>query len=449
MFRTLQSRLMFFFLLVSLGGIIFVSGVIQYSFTGSFNEYLETKRTEQVAAVVERLEEEYHNLGQITGETMMPIFHQHAMVDQLFFQYYDENDTLIIDSARHLHMMQMPRIENLDRDLYSITVDDQQIGTLLVFFPREYVNIDSQFLQQFNKYIVVAALTMILISILISYLLSKKLSQGLRRVSMATGELRKNNLEIRIPEDNQVEEINQLAKSFNDLALSLSNQEKLRKQFTNDLAHELRTPLATLRSQIEAFLDGVWEPTPERLQQGHQELMRLVRLVDDLEKLLAAENPQIQLRLTNINLRDALQSLNVSFHSLFKEKGIRLHIEEAKPELFIHADQDRFYQILINLLNNALKYTNEGGTVTLTTKQKDDEVHFIIEDNGQGISEADLPHIYERFYRGEKSRNRKTGGVGIGLSIVKALVDAHKGKIMIESEQTKGTKVVVSLPKSE
>jgi two-component system, OmpR family, sensor histidine kinase BaeS len=453
MFRTFQSRLVFFFLLVSLSGIIFVSLAIQYSFFGSFNDYVETKRSEQVEGVIERLEQEYRNVGVLTGETMMPIFHHHAMVDNLFFKVYNDQDTLIIDTTRHLqmrnqHMMDLPSVDELESNQFLLSSDGQKIGGLAVFFPRDYVNIDSQFLKQFNKYIIVVAFSVILISIIVSFLLSKKLTHGLRQVSNATRELQKNNLDIRIPEEKHVEEIKQLAKSFNELALSLSNQEKLRKQFTNDLAHELRTPLATLRSQIEAFQDGVWEPTSERLQQSHEELMRLVRLVDDLEKLLAAENPQIQLRLSKINAKDALVSLRASIQPLFQQKKIRLHIEEPSPKLFFYADRDRFFQIMINLLNNALKYTNEGGEVTVNSNQENGDVCFIIEDNGQGISEADLPHIYERFYRGEKSRNRKTGGVGIGLSIVKALVEAHKGKITIDSEQNKGTIVKVTFYKT-
>ncbi|QOY36863.1 ATP-binding protein [Anaerobacillus isosaccharinicus] len=453
MFRTFQSRLVFFFLLVSLSGIILVSLAIKYSFFGSFNDYLETKRSEQVEGVIERLELEYRTGGVLTGETMMPIFHHYAMVDNLFFKLYDDNDIPIIDTTRHLHMgnshmMDLPSIEELESNQFLLMSDGKKIGVLDVYFPREYENIDSQFLEQFNKYIIVVALSMIFISIIVSFLFSKKLTHGLRQVSNATRELQKNNLEIRIPDEKHVEEINQLAKSFNELALSLSNQEKLRKQFTNDLAHELRTPLATLRSQIEAFIDGVWEPTPERLQQGHGELMRLVRLVDDLEQLLAAENPQIQLRLSEINGKDALESLRASFLPLFKEKKIKLLIEEPRSNFYFQADRDRFFQIMINLLNNALKYTNEGGIVTVTSKLENEDVCFIIEDNGQGISEEDLPHVFERFYRGEKSRNRKTGGVGIGLSIVKALVDAHKGRITIDSEQTIGTIVKVTFHKT-
>lgn len=454
MFRTLQSKLMFFTLLVSLSGIIFVSLAIQYSFFGSFKDYLDTKRNEQVEGITDRIEQEYRNNGTLTGETLASVFHQNAMVDQIFFKLFDEDNVLIFDSNKQFNMMnpnmmnsnmmKMPSVENLESAEFPLIVDGEKIGLLLVQYPSEYIDIDSRFLNRFNKYIVWVAVTMIFISIVLSYLFSKKLTQGLRQVSNATRELMKNNLDIRVPEEKHVEEIEQLAKSFNELALSLKNQEKLRKRFTTDLAHELRTPLATLRSQNEAFVDGVWEPTPERLKQGHNELMRLVRLVDEMEQLLAAENPQIQLHLSEISVKDVLQSLRASFEPLFQERRIEFLIEERNANLQFIADRDRFFQIMINLLNNALKYTNEGGKVILKSQQENKYLDFIIEDNGIGISELDLPHIYERFYRGEKSRNRKTGGAGIGLSIVKALVEANKGKIIIESERNKGTIVKVS-----
>lgn len=451
MFRTLQSKLMFFFLLISLGGIILVSLAVQLGFFGSFRDYLDTKRHEQVAIVSAEIEQEYERFGEVTGETILPNLHHYAMADQLFFTFYNQEGNVVFDSLTHFSMMPRKMMGNpagkkLKRDKFPVYFKNEALGQLVISYPEEYVSVDSNFLQQFNKYIILTAVTMIIISIILSFVISKKVTLGLRQVSMATRELQKHNLDIRIPVHKQVEEIQQLVDSFNELAESLSKQEKLRKQFTNDLAHELRTPLATLRSQIEAFLDGVWEPTPDRLKQGHEELMRLVRLVDDLEKLLAAENPQLRLHFTEINVKEVLKSLQTSFEPLFQQKGVELLVKEPERDLNFSADLDRFFQIMINLLNNALKYTNEGGQVTLQVNTKKELIYFTIKDNGQGISEEDLPHIFERFYRGEKSRNRKTGGVGIGLSIVKALVEAHKGKIIIESEHNKGTLVMVFFP---
>lgn len=443
MFRTLQSKLMFFFLLLSLGSILFVTISIQLGFFGSFRDYVDTKRTEQVATIIDRLEREYDTLGRITGETVIPVLHHYGMVEQLYFRIYDQQGNVVADSFSHFQMMPRHRQinnETLNKEQYTTTV-----ATLDVFYPTTFETIDSQFLKEFSKYIIGIALTMIVISVLVSFVISKEVSKNLHNVSRATKQLQRNNYSVRINDESQVDEIKELIRAFNELAQSLSKQEKLRKQFTSDLAHELRTPLSTLRSQMEAFIDGVWEPSEDRLKQGHDELMRLVRLVDDLEKLLAAENPQIQLHLTEVDVSSVFQTLEQLFQPLFQRKGVTLKIDASNSSLTMIADSDRFLQIMINLLNNALKYTNKGGIVTLAAEKTNDYLTFFIKDNGVGISHEDLPFVFERFYRGEKSRSRDTGGVGIGLAIVKALVDAHKGKIEIESEKNIGTTVKFSL----
>ncbi|MCD8500608.1 MAG: HAMP domain-containing histidine kinase [Bacillaceae bacterium] len=269
------------------------------------------------------------------------------------------------------------------------------------------------------------------------------MTSGLHQVVDATRELQQHNDGIKLEMNGQVTEMQQLVDSFNELSHSLNTQKQLQKQFTNDLAHELRTPLATLQSQIEAFLDGIWEPTPERLKQGHGDLMRLVRLVNDLEYLLAAENPQIQLHLTEIDAGELLSSIYERYRTTFEKKNIQFFLEVPKPNLLFLGDLDRMNQILTNVINNALKYTGESGKVTISTYKKDDNIIFKVEDTGQGISKEDLPHIFERFYRGEKSRDRRTGGVGIGLSIVKALVKAQNGQIKIISNVEEGTTVYI------
>ena len=216
------------------------------------------------------------------------------------------------------------------------------------------------FIQTIQLYIYAAVCLTIILAIIFSMIFSKKLTSGLKKLSFAANELQNHNLDIRIPLSGSPTEVKDIAISFNNLAVSLAKEEMLRKQFTGDLAHELRTPLATLRSQIEAFQDGIWEPTPQRLQTTHEELMRLVRLVNELEKLLAAENPQIRLEKIELDAGSVLAALFEMFLPLFKEKGVHLHIEEPAQEELFEADKDRLMQILSNVLNNALKYTPKG-----------------------------------------------------------------------------------------
>jgi two-component system sensor histidine kinase BaeS len=210
------------------------------------------------------------------------------------------------------------------------------------------------------------------------------------------------------------------------------------------VAHELRTPLAAIRSYIEAMLDGVWTFDQERLKSCHEELMRLTRMIKDIEKLSKYEG-EITLNKKQFNLHEVAQQIVANFEHEYENKGIELTFHAEYTEIV--ADQDKLSQVIINLLSNALKYTNEGGSVKLTISKFNHFVEITVTDTGIGISEDDLPHVFERFYRADKSRTRSTGGSGIGLTITRAIVKAHGGKIKIESTVGVGTKVNVILPK--
>jgi len=340
----------------------------------------------------------------------------------------------------------------LDKDyqssVYDLKLDQKTIGSIKVFYPNSLLEEDFSFLKQIKQNIYIAIIVTVIISFLFSMLFSKRLSAGFNKLSKAVHELREHKWHTRVQVEDLTEELKPIGYSFNDLALSLAKEEVLRKQFTADLAHELRTPLATLRSQIEAYQDGIWEPTPKRLQQSHDELMRLVRLVNELEKLLAAENPQIKLQKTDIEAGKMIAHIENQFGPSFREKGVHLNINRSTTEHWFHADRDRVIQILTNIVNNALQYTPSGKNVEISIAEKEKLIGFSVKDEGIGIREEDVPFLYKRFYRGEKSRDRKTGGIGIGLSIVKALVDAHKGEIKIESKLNIGTTVTLLFPKT-
>jgi two-component system, OmpR family, sensor histidine kinase BaeS len=436
-------------------GIFVVSFFIQYGFEEGFKNYLDQNRERKITRLVGEIEKEYKNNEQYSNFAIEGLFHEHAMTDQLYFQLFDNHNRPLMDSVRIIGMfnrfgLSEPYIddEKLRTKSYNVVVEKKIIGRLVAYYPEGLIDDEYTFTQTIQLYLYAAVLLMIVLAIIFSLIFSKKLTSGLKKLSFAADELQQHNLDIRIPLTGLPTEIKQLAISFNNLAESLAKEEMLRKQFTGDLAHELRTPLATLRSQIEAYQDGIWEPTPTRLQQSHEELMRLVRLVNELEKLLAAENPQIKLEKVDLEAGHILMALGEMFQPLFKKKGILLSIEEPLQEEWFKADKDRLIQILTNILNNALKYTPEDKNVTISVlSEQDDFIGFKIKDEGSGMAEDDIPFIFERFYRGDKSRDRKTGGAGIGLSIVKALMDAHQGRIKVKSKLNKGTTICLWFPK--
>jgi len=245
--------------------------------------------------------------------------------------------------------------------------------------------------------------------------------------------------------DSDTVELDELANSIQNMAMRLEKQEELRKRLTSDIAHELRTPLSTVNSHLEAFIDGVWEPTPERLVLLQDEIRRLTSLIKDLGDLSYMESGEIKLAMKVVNLSELIANVIESFEPLFisDEKVIRADI---KKDVFVHGDSDRLNQVLINLISNALKYTNQGSTVDVSFRSDDQKAEIIIKDDGIGIDEKDIPYVFERFYRSDLSRNRSTGGKGIGLTITKTLVEAHHGTIKIDSAPGIGTTVTVMLP---
>ena len=457
MLQTLRSKILFYLVLISMIGILIVSFFIQYGFEESFHSYLDRNREKKIDRIIKEIEKDYRKNGHFTSDPVFGLLHEHAMTDQLYFQLYDRFGQIQMDSSNIRGMLNSfgltepaPDGEEWHSKTYTLKVDNAIIGKLVAIYPEGLIDDEYTFIQTIQLYILAAVCLTILLAIVFSMLFSKKLTSGLKKLSFAASELQHHNLDIRIPLTGLPTEVKQIAISFNNLAESLAKEEMLRKQFTGDLAHELRTPLATLRSQIEAFQDGIWEPTPQRLQVSHEELMRLVRLVNELEKLLAAENPQIRLEKMELEAGSVLAALWEMFLPIFKEKGVGLRIEELAQEEIFQADKDRLMQILSNVLNNALKYTPVGKNVTISVvTEMEGFVGFKIQDEGSGMKEGDIPHIFERFYRGDKSRDRKTGGIGIGLSIVKALMDAHKGIIRVKSRLNKGTSITLWFPQRD
>ncbi|MBN8202799.1 cell wall metabolism sensor histidine kinase WalK (plasmid) [Cytobacillus firmus] len=453
--KTLRSRILIYFLIVSLSGILLTSLSILWGFEDRFNDYLLEGREKNINQIKEEILKEYKKTGSLQSDQVLSVLHDQAMRENLYYEIYNSDGKILIETNSMRKMMEnmgkghrQDSEANYNSDTYHLSLDNRIIGSLQVYYQEELFAEDFSFFQAIKRYVYAAAFFTLILSVFFSILFSKWLSSGFNKLSVAVQELQKHKWNTRLNVEELTGEMKPLGWSFNNLASTLSTEENLRKQFTADLAHELRTPLATLRSQIEAFQDGIWEPTPERLQQSHNELMRLVRLVNELEKLLAAENPQIKLNMNNIEANKMACFLKNQFDPIFKEKGVKLQIHNYGKELWFHADQDRVTQILTNILNNALQYTTPNKKVEISFLEENDNIGFVVTDEGVGIDEEDLPHLFERFYRGDKSRTRKTGGIGIGLSIVKALLNAHGGDIRVNSELNKGTTITILFPRN-
>ena len=243
------------------------------------------------------------------------------------------------------------------------------------------------------------------------------------------------------------DELNQLAGSFNKMAEQLEQVENMRRRLLGDVAHELRTPLTAIKGSAEGLMDGVLPASDETYQQIHSEAERLSRLVDDLQELSRVESRAIQLDVHPVDSTMLIQTVAKRLQYQFDEKRINLTLNLPAQPIHVLADEGRAIQVLTNLVGNALQYTSENGSVTVSVKPEKNEAQFSISDTGVGIPDEHLINIFDRFYRVDKSRSRAHGGSGIGLTIAKHLVEAHGGKIWVESEgKNKGSVFSFTLP---
>ena len=307
---------------------------------------------------------------------------------------------------------------------------------------------EHSFMTYLTHYTLYGALIMVVVACGLGYFVSGKLSRPViqaidRTKSISRGEY---DSQEKFPAVG-IRELDALTKGVEDLGRSLAAQEKLRRRLMVDVAHELRTPLTVTRTQIEAIADGILEATPERLTLCVNEMQRLADLIGNIDALTRLEGENITLHTENTDMRRFLEPVIESFAPVFAKSGIALD-SELENNCVCEIDRDNFRHVVDNLLSNALRYTDEGGKVDVILRRSGKSVVIQVKDSGIGIAEKDLPNIFERFYRADESRARVTGGSGVGLAIVKAAVEAHGGKITVESKKGEGSMFTITLPQS-
>jgi signal transduction histidine kinase len=291
----------------------------------------------------------------------------------------------------------------------------------------------SNFRAGFFEALAWAVLASLAVALVVSLFISRSLVAPLRAMTHASQRVAEGHYSERVPAGGS-DELGQLAGSFNTMAEKLEHVETMRRRLIGDVAHELRTPLTAIKGSMEGLVDGVLPSTPETFGQVAAEAERLNRLVDDLQELSRVESGAVALDLGPVSLPDLAETARKRLARPSAAKGVTLTLDLPADLPPVRADTDRLLQVLTNLLNNALQYTPSGGDVTLSAEARGREVLVCVADTGIGIPAEHLAHIFDRFYRVDKSRSRQAGGgSGIGLTICKYLVEAHGGRIWVES----------------
>lgn len=332
---------------------------------------------------------------------------------------------------------------------YPLIKSGEKIGEVRVKFygPIFYMQNELVFLDIVNKIILGIGVLLILASTIMGFIISRSITRPINKLMTKAKYISKGEYDKKIEINTDILEINDLINSINNLSQSIKEQENIRKRLTGDISHELKTPLTNIQSHLEAMIDGIWEPTEERLLSVKEEAERLSSLVSDMQKLNKYDESSINLKKDNVNISDIICFVIFQFSNLAKSKNIK--IEYEKKNINLYCDKDKITQALVNILSNAIRYSNEGSTIFIEEKLKDNKVIISIEDQGIGISEEDLKYVFERFYRADKSRTRATGGTGIGLTIVKSIVSSHGGEVKLESKLGEGSKFTIILPKED
>jgi histidine kinase len=298
-----------------------------------------------------------------------------------------------------------------------------------------YADLYSSFQSAFTEALLLGILTSVLVAVIASLLLDRQITRPVEQLTQASLRIADGHYDERAPAPAAPagDELAELARSFNRMAQAIEGAETLRRELVANVAHELRTPLATMKGNLEGMLDDVIAADPERIELLYREVRRLETLVNDLQELSRVEAGVVPLNRQSVAPVELAQAAIVRLELQFQDKGVALDadVPDNLPNLVV--DPDRIGQVLMNLVGNALQYTPAGGRVTLSAHREGERIAFRVADTGIGIAAEHLPHIFTRFYRVDRSRSRSGGGAGIGLTIAKLLTEAHGGEIVAAS----------------
>ena len=332
------------------------------------------------------------------------------------------------------------RLHELTSQGIPVTVGGKRVGTLVPLDPAALTPLEQDFLRSVRRAALVGGAVALAVAAILGSLLIVQLSALLRRLIRATERIAHGDLAHRVDVRSR-DEIGQLAMAFNRMAEALERSETARKNLLADVAHELRTPLTVIQGNLEAMLDGVFPLTPESLAPVYDETLHLGALIEDLRVLTLAETGHLPLATEELDLAELVQGACEAVRPAAADEGVEIEVA-VEPGLKVKADPIRIRQVLSNLLANALRHSPPGSTIHVRALRQGSEAWVSVRDEGPGISEKDLPHIFERFYRGDKARSGE--GTGLGLAIARELVRLHGGRIWAENDR--GALFTFSLP---
>ncbi len=446
--RSFAVRLAAAFAGVGIAAAAITAMLVNLAFGDRFTDYLQDQRHVRQEQIVAALADSFERMGgwsQVDLEGLGSL----VLMDGGTVRLEDASGATVWEptsteagarmSQMHRQMMGGGALGPEQR--LEIVVNDQVVGTAIVRFPEPGgLPQDRSFRASVNRLLLLGGVVAGVLALALGVVLARKATAPARELTRTARALAAGDRSQRVSHEAE-DELGEMARAFNQMADTIEEEDRLRRAFASDVAHELRTPLAIVRSQIEGMQDGVVPADGAALVSLHEETLRLSRLVADLETLASAEAAGFTLERRPVQLDALVAESAREFAGPYEAQDVRLGVESEPVEAFV--DPIRVHQILANLLSNALKFTPSGGAVAVGLFLKDGEVVLRVADSGPGIPADELPRIFDRFFRG---RDAKARGSGIGLTVARELAHAHGGEIDVSSEQGRGTAFTVRFP---
>jgi len=452
--QSIRKRLSIILVCTSILALLISTLLVNITIKGTFNKYLVEIQNQRDTRIVKYLEEIYKQKGKWSGTSGIEITHE-AYMSSYCLTLKDQNKKVVWgmnanDIAHNNNIKMQGKNEGVyTTSTFKIQSKNKIVGYIEIgqYAPILLSEDDVNFKTSINKSIILSVILSILITILISLFISKQFSNPIRRVSKISVDLSNGNYKERSYDKSSILELEDLRNSINTLGEKLQHQDMLRKRLISDISHEVRTPLNILQNNFEAMIDGIFPVDNERLAYLNEEVIRFGKLIDNFNSLKEVEGEETVLNIEKISLKDVLSPVVKEFELLAENKNINMTLEcSINKQYNILGDKDKIKQVIINLLSNAVKFTPEQGKINISLKEFDEKIILKIKDTGIGINEEDLPYIFERLYRGDKSRHEIEGS-GIGLTIVRNILTLHKAGIEVKSKKGSGCTVIVKFNK--
>ena len=453
--QSIRKKILMFILFSSLSALILSALFVNLTINSTFKKYMADTQEKRDNRIVQYFEQIYKNDGKWKSNSGEELMHE-AYMSNYCLTLMDKDKSVIwsMDPNEIRAKMYMKNMMGRNKGVYTAKTYDIKNGDSVVGYVSlgQYCSLllseeDINFKSQINKSILASVIFTIIITIIISLYLSKEFSSPIKKVADLSMELSKGNYDVNYNGHSNIVELRNLENSINDLREKLKKQDTLRKRLVSDISHEIRTPLNVLQNNLEAMIDGVFPITDEGLASLNDEVIRFGKLLDNLNVLKKFEEESVTMSMEKVSLNKVIYSVVNDFLITIKDKGLEIYYDkENYKDYYILGDENKLKQVFINLLSNSIKFTEKGGSIWVNIKENREQ--FIVEviDNGIGIKKEDLPFIFERLYRGDKSRHEREGG-GIGLTIVKKILTLHSASINAESQWGKGTKVTIVFKK--